>query len=186
MYVWIFVLILPLIVRADSQIILSQTSLDSSQIKQIEPSIETQYVESKNLTRVILVSMRVNLDESPVFNTVWINAALDYPGRQPSVPAFVTIGIDARPCHLNEQRFSQITFWGENLFIASGKLEPQLCAGGPMRESEFSTIKIPFDAFVRMANATEVVIQKDDIQFKLEEIHKRAFRRLIEKTLEEK
>jgi hypothetical protein len=173
-------------VGAGRQIDLPQVSTDGSLIKKIEPHIEMQYVESNNLTRVVISSMRVRLDESPVFNTVWINAAFDFPGRRPSIPAFVTIGLDARPCHFNEQRVSHITFWGDNLYLASGTLESQFCAGGVNRESEFSTIKISFDAFVRMANVTEAVIQKDDIQFKLEDIHMKGFRRLIEKTTEEK
>jgi hypothetical protein len=158
----------------------SQYELSPSQEITRDLKIETQYDKSTRMTRSILHSIPVPTLDTSEFNHLYVNAAVDYYGRGPSIPETVKIGFDSRPCHMSDKSEPDVTIWADGRLVYSGKLQRLFCDGGIRRESEFGTIDVPFVGFTRVAEAIKVEVQIGEHQFVLSENAKEGFRKLAQ------
>lgn len=166
-------------------ICLSQTSLCFGKRYQLgeeqasQGMIVTQHNNATKTTRSLLTSIPIPTLETDDFNHLYVNAAMDYPGRKPTIPETVKIGVGSRPCHMSDKSEPEVTIWVDSTLIYTGRLQGLFCAGGIGRESEFGIVEVSYDNFVEIAEAIEVHFQVGEHQFRLSDDAQREFRKLI-------
>jgi hypothetical protein len=173
-----FLLLIPMICLSPTSLCFErQDQLGDEQASR--PTILTQYDKATKTTRLLLTSIPLPKLETDDFNLLYINAAMDYPGRKPKIPEAVKLGFGSRPCHMANGSGPEVTIWVDSRLIYFGRLQGLFCAGGIGRESEFGVVEVPYADFVEIAEAREVHFHVGRHQFRLGDDAQREFRKLL-------
>jgi hypothetical protein len=154
------------------------TQQQRNQDQEPDIPIVTQYNNATRNSRSMLQGIPIPISETDEFNHLYVNAAADYSGRTPTIPKIIIMGFGSRPCHGTDAPEPEVSILADGVVIYFGKLRLLVCSGGIRRESEFGTIDIPYNDFVRITEAMRAYVQIGEHQFELGDDARRGFQRL--------